>query len=290
MCEHALHAAVFAQQLQRGLFAHARHAGDVVGSVAHEAFEVGHLRGSHAVLREHRGRVELDRIADAAAGIEHVRRIRHQLQSVAVAGDKHGGQPRLLAPACERAENIVRLERRHLDDRRAHRPKQLLHARKLRAQPFVGGLAGAFIGVVRQMAESGAVHVERHGEVARLVFPEHLQQHAGEAVNGVRRVALAVVQLGDGVKGAVHQAVAVDGNEQSVHKKGPLSCFIIVAQVRLFHQCAKPHGRFCKTKRKTCIKTNLHDLSFMDGREKHGHFKDFAKNYQKIPRTLLAAY
>ena len=82
-------AAELLHQGQGGLFADARHAGNVVRRIAHQALHVDELGGVHAVFFPDGGRVHGDGLL--------VRRqqngggVIHQLQAVPVAGGHQGG-------------------------------------------------------------------------------------------------------------------------------------------------------------------------------------------------------
>ena len=67
--KHMLEVAVLGDEAQGGLFAHAGHAGDVVGSIAHQALDVDQLRGSDAVGLPHPRGGDALRLADAALGV-----------------------------------------------------------------------------------------------------------------------------------------------------------------------------------------------------------------------------
>ncbi|MPM73560.1 hypothetical protein SDC9_120542 [bioreactor metagenome] len=49
MREHAVEAAVVGDELDGGLFAHTRHARNIVGRIAHEAFDIDHAARHNAV-------------------------------------------------------------------------------------------------------------------------------------------------------------------------------------------------------------------------------------------------
>ena len=105
--QHVFQGAVFVQQLQRGFFAHAWNAGDVVAGVAHQALPVGHLFGGDAEIFLHARGVKKRALRDALAGEEHPGVFAHQLQSVPVAGQQHAVQAAFPAFQAQRAQNIV---------------------------------------------------------------------------------------------------------------------------------------------------------------------------------------
>ena len=87
MLEHALERAVLGDQLPGGLVPDPGDARDVVGRVALEPDEVGHLLGRDAVARlDALGRVDVD-VGDAARGHHQADVLRDELERVAVGRD-----------------------------------------------------------------------------------------------------------------------------------------------------------------------------------------------------------
>ena len=85
--EHSLERAVLRDQLRRGLVADSRDAGDVVGGVALQADEVGHLVGRDPQPRlDALGRVDVD-VRDAARGHHQADVVGDELERVAVGRD-----------------------------------------------------------------------------------------------------------------------------------------------------------------------------------------------------------
>ena len=114
---HPVQSAVAVQQALRRLFADSGHAGDVVGRVAHQRFEVDDLRRREPVILFELCLVHqcdlgdaLDREHDLCAAVD-------QLPAVAVACDDEHVAVEL---ARERADQIVRLVAVHLAHRNAH--------------------------------------------------------------------------------------------------------------------------------------------------------------------------
>ena len=89
---HPLQAAEFLDEGQRGLFPDARHAGDVVGGVPHQAFHINELPGLHAVFFKDGGGVHHQRFL--VGGQQHGGGVAHQLQAVPVAGGQQRGAAR----------------------------------------------------------------------------------------------------------------------------------------------------------------------------------------------------
>ena len=79
--------AVGRDPLGRGLGAHPRHAGEVVGRLAHQRGEVAVALRRHEVALRDRGRVHPPHVGDPADGVDHRHVVTDQLEHVAVAGD-----------------------------------------------------------------------------------------------------------------------------------------------------------------------------------------------------------
>ena len=109
MLEHALERAVLRDQLAGGLVADPGDARDVVGRVALEPDEVGHLLGRDAVAGEDAlGRVDVD-VGDAARRHHQADVVGAELERVAVGRDDAGLDPRLVGARGERGDDVVRL-------------------------------------------------------------------------------------------------------------------------------------------------------------------------------------
>ena len=205
------------QQLHGGLFADARHAGNVVACVAHQALEVRNLLRHHAeILLDFVGRVA-HHVGDAAPGVEHAGGLGDQLHGIAVAGDQQGADTRLLAAARHGAQNVVRLKRGAGQAADAHRVQALVQQIELRAQLRRGRLAARLVLGVIRVAERRAVHVKGDGQVLRLLVCDDLEQHAQEAEHGVGVDSIFIGKRRQRVERAVHQAVAVDDDKRFRH-------------------------------------------------------------------------
>ena len=208
--EHGGETAVLLDELQRRLFADARHAGNVVRRIAHQALDVDQLRGRKAVgLADVIGR-DAHGIGDAALRVEDGGSFAGELKGIAVAGDEHGFAALALAGGGDGAQDVVRLVAGALEHRDAHQADQLADDRILRAQFVRHGLArGLVIGVLLR-ADRRRVDVERHGQAVRLLVGDDLEEHHHKAVHGVgRRAVRRAHRRLKRVKRPVHQAVAI---------------------------------------------------------------------------------
>ena len=167
---HARQTAEFLDQGQGGLFAHARHAGDVVRGVAHQALHLDELLGAHAVFFLHSGLVHHHGLAAAhpGGGQQHGHVVVHQLQAVPVTG----GQVALVAPGgssrAQGAQNVVRLVALLGDHHEAQVGQQLFQHRHLLGQLLGHALAGGLVAVVHLVAEGGGLQVKGDGHLVRL--------------------------------------------------------------------------------------------------------------------------
>ena len=98
---HALQATEFRDQRQRGFFADARHAGNVVRRVTHQAFYINELGRLNAVFLPDGGGVHRDGLLVGRQ--QNGRGIVHQLQAVPVAGRQQRGAAGSLTGSSQRA-------------------------------------------------------------------------------------------------------------------------------------------------------------------------------------------
>ena len=132
--DHLLQRAVLRDQLAGGLVADPRDAGDVVGRVALEADEVGHLVGADPVAElDALGRVDVD-VRDAARR-HHQHDVRGaELEGIAVGRDDGRLHARLVGARRERRDHVVRLPALELEVAVAERLDDRPEVRELLAQ------------------------------------------------------------------------------------------------------------------------------------------------------------
>ena len=217
-----LEVAVLGDEAQGGLFAHAGHAGDVVGSIAHQALDVDQLRGSDAVCLPHPRGGDALRLADAALGVQNRSVLPGELEGIAVAGDEQGLHAHFLALAGEGAQNVVGLKALAFDDAQAHALEQIADDGVLLAQFLGHGLAVGLVAVVEIGTEGVLAHVESHRRRRGRFLVQHAQKHHHKAVYGVGgRAVRRGHGRGERVKGAVHEAVSVQQHQLFRHNDPP---------------------------------------------------------------------
>ena len=183
VCVDAVQAAEFLHQCQRRLFADARHAGDVVGRVAHQAFDLDQLGRGHAVFFADGSLVHRQRLA--VGGQQHGGGVVHQLQAVPVAGGQQGRATAGLVGGGQRAQNVVGLPAGLAHLGKAQIGQQGLQHRHLLGQFGRHPLAGGLVTVVGVVAEGGGLLVPGDGDGVRLVGREQVEQNVLEPVDGV---------------------------------------------------------------------------------------------------------
>ena len=203
----ALQAAEFLYQRQGSLFPDARHAGNVIGGVAHQAFHLNQLGRGHAVLGAdgllvHGQRLPVGGQQDRGGGI-------HQLQAVPVTGGQQRGAAGLFVGGSQRTQNIIGLPARLADLRKAQIRQQLFQHRHLFSQFRGHAVAGGLVAVVGIVAEGGGLLVPGDGHRVGGVGGKQIQQDVLESVNGVGIPAVLGGQHLDAEKRTVDQAVAV---------------------------------------------------------------------------------
>ena len=132
MVERVFERAVLRDEFLRGLLADAGDAGDVVGGVAREAEDVGHLVAAlDAPLGQHLGHAEDFRAVAHAAGAIDEDAFIHELAEILVGRDHVGGEffPALERLAGERADDVVGLITVELERGQIEGADEALHVR-----------------------------------------------------------------------------------------------------------------------------------------------------------------
>ena len=225
--ENTLDRAVLLQQPGGGLLADAPHAGDVVRGVADEALVVRDLIGAQAIALVDGRLVVAGDVVGATARRQHADRGRDQLHGVEVAGDDQGLGTGGGCLAGQRADDVVGLEALDLVDGDAEGVDHLVHALELLRQRLGHRRPVGLVGGEALVAEGGRGEVEGDGPVRGLLGLQRLEQDGGEAVDGIGELAARGGELlAQGVKGAVHDGVAVDHHELlgDGATSGPGSC------------------------------------------------------------------
>ena len=219
----ALNTAVLRQKFGGGFGADARHAGDVIGRIAHKAKEIRELRRSDAVALIHLLRAVNGDVGDAALSGYDAREVAGKLVGVLVAGYQKARVAELLAAGRNRAQNIVALPagKRHHGD--AHGLKKLLDHRKLGLQIGIHGRARGLVLLQCLGTKRRAPLVEGAHDGVRIRDLDELYKHGKEAENRVGRGSVRRDHgRRDGVKSAMHQGVSVDDGDLLGHIRLPL--------------------------------------------------------------------
>ena len=184
----------------------------VVAGVAAQRGEVRVLGRGQPVLLLHRGRGHPGHVADAAPGVQHGHVVGDELERVPVAGhDQHVHAVRG-ALGGERGDDVVGLVAGHRHPPDAERVEHLEDQAELGAE--IRGRLGPVRLVVHVLLvpERRLAPVEGHRDVRRVLVPQHVDEHRGEAVHGVRRLpgGGGEVLRRQREKGPVGQRVPVD--------------------------------------------------------------------------------
>ena len=166
MCEDIVQRPVLVQQAHGGFVADAGDAGDVVAAVPRQPLPVHHLLRREAIHFVHHGGCKVRRFADAFAGEQHLRRIGHQLERVAVAGQNDGADPGVLTQFGQRAEQIVRLPALQGENLDAHFRQQRPNGGELLAQFIRRRGASRFVVRICRVTERRRVLIEADREIA----------------------------------------------------------------------------------------------------------------------------
>ena len=187
-----VHAAVAPHEVEGGLFAHAGHAGDVVGAVAHERLEIDHPPGLKAVFLPEalRGIKDGLRLAHASLDVADRGLVAYKLQAVLVAGDDHAVPALFFTNRGRRAEDVVRLVALPLVTPYAHVVQQLFQQRHLHRELLRHALALGLVALVGSVAEGGRLEVEADAERVRFLLVQQALENGQETVNRVGRRAV----------------------------------------------------------------------------------------------------
>ena len=210
-------AAVAPHQIHRCLFPDSGNARDVVGTVAHQGFQVHHQGRFKAVFLAKTLRRIQDRfrLAHAAFDVADRGTVTHQLQAVLVTGDDEAVVSLLFGDSAESSENVVGFVSGQFQTRNSHGIQHFLEQRHLDGKLLRHRLPLRFIKGKALMAESRLLPVEGHAQRFRLQFFQQMLQDRQKTVNRIGRGSVRGIQLTHAVKGAVYNAVAV--NDHKIH-------------------------------------------------------------------------
>ena len=206
---------VFADEGKGALFPNARHAGDVIGGVAHQRLDLDELLRLDAVFFPDGGGGH--RFVDGALrggfGQNYADAVGDELQGVPVAGAKQHGVAVFLPLPGQAAQDIVRLVALGFQNGVAQKPQHFLYQGHLLAQLLRHSLAGALVRLVHFVAEGGRVQVEGKGDGVRLLILDELIDDIEKAVDGVGVGAILRGEQPHPVKGSVDDTVGIKGKD-----------------------------------------------------------------------------
>ena len=206
-----IEAAEVGNQLERAFLADARHAGDVVGLVAHDGFDIHKLLGRHAVMPDERRAVEVDRLGIRRQ--QHRDVVPNQLERVAVAGEDVGVLARVCCGVCQRADEVVRLKALLFDNGEAHGAQHLLGGGKLLEQFGRRRAATRLVVGVHLVAEGRRLQIKGDGGIGGVQGAEMLFDDVQHPVDGVGVQPLARGERAHAEIGAVDDAVSVNDKQ-----------------------------------------------------------------------------
>ena len=202
-------AAVFVQPFRRGLGAHLRDAGDVVGAVADQGevvddlFRVDVEPGLDRIAVEdavgHRVD-QRDLVVDELGQVLVARRHEH----IQLVGRRRGAQ---------RADHVVRLDALDLQQGQTHGPDRVEDGRDLRAQLVGHRRAGGLVLRVDVVAEGLAGRVEHDADSRARVLADELVDHRQDAVQGAGGLTLRVAQARQRMERPVQVGRSIDKYE-----------------------------------------------------------------------------
>ena len=194
MLDHRLERAVLRDELAGCLVADPRDPGDVVGGVALEPDEVGHLLRANPVAElDPVGRVDVD-VRDAARGHHQADVLGAELERVAIGRDDAGADCGLVRPGRDRRDHVVRLPPLELEVAVAERLDDRPEVRELLAEE-VGHRPPPLLVRLCDLGAVGRSRVPGDADPARLVVGEELEEHVREAEERIGRLAPGRLEL-----------------------------------------------------------------------------------------------
>ena len=197
-------------QLLRPLLADPRDARDVVGGVPHERENVDHPVGGGPEQLGDPLRVE-DDLLRRMPDDEPV--AANELEEVLVRRDDLHPEPGPERPLRERADQVVRLETRLLDDGEPHRLAEQPGIADLRDEVVGHRGALSLVVLVHLVAERLFLPVERDRHGVGPALREELPEHVREPERRVRRTAPRPGEAPDGEERSIEQTGGVDERE-----------------------------------------------------------------------------
>ena len=212
-------------------------------AVPHEREEIGDLRRRHAPLLLDRRLVVHDALAGPRDRREHAHPRADELEHVLVRRHEHDLERQVARPIHQRAEDVVGLEARHLEERQPERLEQRLDVRRSGRRRSSGMLGPRLlVGGEALLAKRGTRRIPGDGGVLRVLLPEELPEHGGHAVDRVAGHALGGREVRQGVVGAVEIAGAVQRRRTARSRPAPRD-----RRARAPRRCAagSPRGTPC---------------------------------------------
>ena len=216
MGQHLFQRAVLLQQPDRRFVSHPRHAGNIVAAVAGQALPVRHLLRGKSVFLINLLRRKANGFADALPGKHQLRPAADQLQRVPVPRQQQGRNPRLRPPQAQGAQQVIRLPALQGEAGNAHPVQQRPDGFQLLAQLRRGCAPPCLVFRINIVPEGRPVLVKADGQILNILLPDHLQQHAQEAVDRIGVNPVRVHQR-QGMKRPVDQTVSVHNQEKILH-------------------------------------------------------------------------
>ena len=220
MIENILDAPVCDQQFRGGLWPDARHARDIIRTVAHQPLHIDEAsRHKSVLLLKHRSIIRLH-LTDALFR-QHDREMRtNELQRIAVA--RHDGSlcPLICRLRTERADNVVRLVMIALQERNPEGLCQLFQQRDLRGQLLRRLIPRSLVVRIDFCAECCTALVKGNDNLLRRKLFQQLHQHHGKAVHRIRMDAARIRRQLQSIERTEKETAPVQDCKLCLHRRG----------------------------------------------------------------------
>ncbi len=103
----------------------------------------------------------------------------------------------------QRGDDVVGLVAFEFERRKIKGPHQILDQRNLRYQILGHGRTVGFVFRINLLAKGRPPGVKNHCQMIRCMLTDHLEQHIGEAINGVGGLPFGIGQMANGKISAI---------------------------------------------------------------------------------------
>ena len=210
MLQYPLYTAELLQQPSRGLRPNTGDTRNIIGAVARQSFPVGQPGRWDVVFFLYCGWIVQLRISYALKCCQDFYPVSYYLEEVPVASDHHDIPAFLGGLVSHRANNVVGFIAFLLSVCQAQRLNQFVGQFKLGSQLLIHRRPARLILLKLLMPEGRSGRVKSHQATIRALLGQQANEHLGQAIDGIGRLAGGGREGGQGVISPMQQAIAVN--------------------------------------------------------------------------------